>query len=87
MGRSIRLVGVGASSEGTVVGPAFVHIAGSIKPERENILEDEMETELVRFREAIEGVVRKLSETRGLVKESSGEEEAAIFDAQTPILR
>lgn len=83
MGRSVRLVGVGAS-EGTVVGPAFIHIAGSIKPERENILEDEIEPELERFREAIEGAVRKLSETRDRVKKSS-REEAAILDAHVEI--
>ena len=83
MGKSVRLVGVGAS-EGTVVGPAFIHIAGSIKPERENILEDEIEPELERFREAIEGAVRKLSETRDRVKKSS-REEAAILDAHVEI--
>ena len=79
-GKSVRLVGVGAS-EGAVVGPAFVHVAGELKPERENIPEDEIEAELERFQEAIEAVVRKLSETRDRLKESVGEEEAAIFDA------
>ena len=63
MGRSVRLVGVGAS-EGAVVGPAFVHLAEGLKPERENIPEDEIETELKRFQEATQAVVRKLSETR-----------------------
>ncbi len=76
----MRLVGVGAS-EGTVVGPVSVHVAGRLKPERENIREDEIEAELERFQEAIEAVVRKLSETRDRLKESAGEEDAAIFDA------
>jgi phosphotransferase system enzyme I (PtsI) len=80
VGRSVRLVGVGAS-EGAVVGPAFVHLAEGLKPERENIPEDEIETELKRFQEATQAVVRKLSETRDRLKESAEEEEAAIFDA------
>ncbi len=37
--KPVKLVGVGAS-EGAVVGPAFVHVAGELKPERESISED-----------------------------------------------
>ena len=51
VGKSVRLTGVGAS-EGTVVGPAFVHVAGGLKPERENISGDEIDTELERFQES-----------------------------------
>ncbi|HZB84258.1 MAG TPA: phosphoenolpyruvate--protein phosphotransferase [Rubrobacteraceae bacterium] len=84
VGKPVRLTGVGAS-EGTVVGPAFVHVAGGLKPERENISGDEIDAELERFQEAIEAVVTKLSETRDRLKESAGEEEAAIFDAHVEI--
>jgi phosphoenolpyruvate-protein phosphotransferase (PTS system enzyme I) len=84
VGKSVRLTGVGAS-EGTVVGPAFVHVAGGLKPERENISGDEIDAELERFQEAIEAIVTKLSETRDRLKESAGEEEAAIFDAHVEI--
>jgi len=85
-GKSVRLVGIGAS-EGVAVGPAFVHAAGELKPERESISEDEVEAELERFRGAIEAVTKKLSETRDRIKGTSGEEEAAIFDAHIEMAR
>jgi len=84
--KPVRLVGVGAS-EGAVVGPAFVYAAGKLEPERESISEGEVEDELERFREAIEAVAEKLSETRDRLEESAGEEEAAIFDAHVELAR
>ena len=82
----VKLVGVGAS-EGAVVGPAFVHFAGELKPERESISKDEVENELERFRRAVETVSKKLSETRDRLRETAGEEEAAIFDAHVELAR
>ena len=82
----VKLVGVGAS-EGAVVGPAFVHFAGELKPERESISKDEVENELERFRGAVETVSKKLSETRDRLREAAGEEEAAIFDAHVELAR
>ena len=82
----VKLVGVGAS-EGAVVGPAFVHFAGELKPERESISKDEVENELERFRGAVEAVSKKLSETRDRLREAAGEEEAAIFDAHVELAR
>src|SRR5919202_1940111 len=83
--RPVKLAGIGAS-EGAVVGPAFVHVAGELRPERESITEDEVEAELERFRGAIETVSKRLSETRDRLEESGGEEEAAIFDAHVELV-
>src|SRR5919202_4728332 len=83
--RPVKLVGIGAS-EGAVVGPAFVHVAGELRPERESITEGEAEAELERFRGAIETVSKRLSETRDRLEESGGEEEAAIFDAHVELV-
>lgn len=77
---SVRLAGVGAS-EGVVVGPVFVHAPGELEPERKTIPEDTVEAELARYREAVETVSRKLSETGEQLRESGAEEEAAIFEA------
>ena len=82
----VKLVGVGAS-EGAVVGPAFVHFAEELKPERESISKGEVENELERFRGAVETVSKKLSETRDRLREATGEEEAAIFDAHVELAR
>jgi phosphoenolpyruvate-protein phosphotransferase (PTS system enzyme I) len=82
----VKLVGVGAS-EGAVVGPAFVHFAGELRPERESISKGEVEKELERFRGAVETVSKKLSETRDRLREAAGEEEAAIFDAHVELAR
>ena len=83
--RPVKLAGIGAS-EGAVVGPAFVHVAGELRPERESITEGEVEAELERFRGAIETVSKRLSETRDRLEESGGEEEAAIFDAHVELV-
>src|SRR5919199_7027823 len=82
----VKLVGVGAS-EGAVVGPAFVHSAGELEPERESISKGEVENELERFRGAVETVSKELSETRDRLREAAGEEEAAIFDAHVELAR
>jgi phosphotransferase system enzyme I (PtsI) len=75
-----RIVGV-AASEGVAVGPVFVHVRGELEPERENISEDAVEEELGRFQNAVEAVVRKLSETADRLREDGGEGEAGIFEA------
>jgi len=82
----VKLVGLGAS-EGAVVWPAFVHFAEELKPERESISKGEVENELKRFRGAVETVSKKLSETRDRLREATGEEEAAIFDAHVELAR
>jgi phosphotransferase system enzyme I (PtsI) len=74
-----KLTGVGAS-EGVAVGPAFAHVHGALRPEREDIPEDALEEELERFHSAVKAVVRKLSETADQLR-GSGSEEAGIFDA------
>ena len=76
----VKLTGV-AASEGVAVGPAFAHVPNDLKPERESISKDAVEEELKRFQDAVEAVVRKLSETANQFRESGSEEEAAIFDA------
>src|SRR5215216_259903 len=75
-----RLSGVGAS-EGVAVGPAFVHLAGELEPERSDIPEEAVEEELERFRRAVEAVAGKLTETSERLSESRSEEEAGIFEA------
>jgi len=80
MSEPVKLFGVGAS-EGAVVGPAFIHTVEELEPERESISEDEIEAELQHFQEAVEAVTKKLSETGERLRESAGEEEAAIFEA------
>jgi len=75
-----RLSGVGAS-EGVAVGPAFVHLAGELEPERSDIPEEAVEEELERFRRAVEAVAGKLTETSERLSESGSEEEAGIFEA------
>ena len=75
-----RLSGVGAS-EGVAVGPAFVHLAGELEPERSDIPEEAVEEELERFGRAVEAVAGKLTETSERLSESGSEEEAGIFEA------
>ena len=75
-----RIAGV-AASEGVAVGPVFVHARRGLEPERESISEDKVEEELGRFRNAVETVVQKLSETAERLRESGSEKEAGIFDA------
>ena len=75
----MKLSGVGAS-EGVAVGPAFVPQTGRPEPERTRIDEGEVEVELRRFRDAVEVVVGKISETADGLRESGNEDEAGIFD-------
>ena len=75
----MKLSGVGAS-EGVAVGPAFVPQTGRPEPERTRIDEGEVEVELQRFRDAVEVVVRRISETADGLRESGNEDEAGIFD-------
>ena len=84
MSEPVKLFGVGAS-EGTVVGPAFIHTVEELEPERESISEDEIEAELQHFQEAVEAVTKRLSETGERLRESAGEEEAAIFEAHVEL--
>jgi phosphoenolpyruvate-protein phosphotransferase (PTS system enzyme I) len=73
------LTGIGAS-EGVALGPAFVPATGKPAPERERITEDEIESELQRFRVAVEAVAGNLSETGDRLRASGSEEEAGIFE-------
>jgi len=75
----VKLSGVGAS-EGVAVGPAFVPRRGGPEPERTSIDEGEVEAELRRFRDAVEVVVGRISETADGLRESGNEDEAGIFD-------
>jgi phosphoenolpyruvate-protein phosphotransferase len=76
----VKLDGV-AASEGAALGPAFVHVPTEPKPERESISKDALEDELKRFKNAIEAVVRDLSETAERLREGGSESEAGIFEA------
>jgi phosphoenolpyruvate-protein phosphotransferase (PTS system enzyme I) len=76
----VKLDGV-AASEGAALGPSFVHVPHELKPERESISKDAVEDELKSFTNAIEAVVRDLSETAERLREGGGEKEAGIFDA------
>jgi len=75
----VKLTGIGAS-EGVALGPAFVPATGKLAPERERITEDEIESELQRFRVAVEAVAGNLSETGDRLRASGSEEEAGIFE-------
>jgi phosphotransferase system enzyme I (PtsI) len=75
----VKLTGIGAS-EGVAVGPAFVPQTGRPEPERHRITEDELEAELQRFRNAVEAVVGRLSETIEELRRSGHEDEAGIFE-------
>jgi phosphoenolpyruvate-protein phosphotransferase (PTS system enzyme I) len=81
-----RITGV-AASDGVAVGPVFVYVVEELEPERERIPEDAVEAELARFRNAVEAVVRRLSETGDRLRESGGEEEAGIFEAHVEMAR
>jgi phosphoenolpyruvate-protein phosphotransferase (PTS system enzyme I) len=81
-----RITGV-AASDGVAVGPVFVYAVEELEPERERIPEDAVEAELARFRNAVEAVVRRLSETGDRLRESGGEEEAGIFEAHVEMAR
>jgi phosphoenolpyruvate-protein phosphotransferase len=76
----VKLDGV-AASEGAALGPAFVHVPHELKLERESISKDAVEDELKRFKNAIEAVVRDLSETAERLREGGSESEAGIFEA------
>jgi phosphoenolpyruvate-protein phosphotransferase (PTS system enzyme I) len=75
----VKLTGIGAS-QGVAVGPAFVPATGKPEPDRDRITEDEVETQLQRFTEAVETVVGNISETGDRLRASGSEEEAGIFD-------
>jgi phosphoenolpyruvate-protein phosphotransferase (PTS system enzyme I) len=75
----MKLTGIGAS-EGAAVGPAFVPKTGRPEPERDRIAEDEIDAELQRFRNAVEAVVGRLSETIEGMRQSGNEDEAGIFE-------
>ena len=81
-----RITGV-AASEGVALGPVFVHVFEGLEPERERIPEDAVEAELKRFRDAVEAVVRRLSETGDRLRASDDEEEAGIFEAHVEMAR
>jgi phosphoenolpyruvate-protein phosphotransferase (PTS system enzyme I) len=81
-----RITGV-AASEGVALGPVFVHVFEGLEPERERIPEDAVEAELKRFRDAVEAVVRRLSETGDRLRASDDEEEADIFEAHVEMAR
>ena len=81
-----RITGV-AASEGVALGPVFVHVFEGLEPERERIPEDAVEAELKRFRDAVEAVVRRLSETGDRLWESNDEKEAGIFEAHVEMAR
>jgi phosphoenolpyruvate-protein phosphotransferase (PTS system enzyme I) len=76
----VKLNGV-AASEGVTLGPAFVHVTSAPKPERETLPREAVEEELTRFRNAVEAVVRELSETAERLREGGSESEAGIFEA------
>jgi phosphoenolpyruvate-protein phosphotransferase (PTS system enzyme I) len=76
---AVKLTGIGAS-QGVAVGPAFVPATGKPEPDRDRITEDEVETQLQRFKEAVETVVGNISETGDRLRASGSEEEAGIFD-------
>jgi phosphotransferase system enzyme I (PtsI) len=76
----VKLDGV-AASEGVTLGPAFVHVTSAPKPERETIPREAVEEELTRFRNAVEAVVRELSEAAERLREGGSESEAGIFEA------
>lgn len=80
----VRLEGV-AASEGIAVGPAFVHAPDELHPARKEISPEEVEYELLRFREAVGVVVGKLTGVGERLRESVGEEEAAIFELHAGI--
>jgi len=75
----VKLTGIGAS-EGVAVGPAFVPATGRPEPERARIKEEEVESELQRFKDAAEAVADKLSATGDELRASGSEEEAGIFE-------
>jgi phosphoenolpyruvate-protein phosphotransferase (PTS system enzyme I) len=75
----VKLTGIGAS-EGVAVGPAFVPASGRPEPERDRITEGEVEAELQRFRDAVETVAGRLSETGERLRASGSEDEAGIFE-------
>jgi phosphotransferase system enzyme I (PtsI) len=79
-----KLTGVGAS-EGVAVGPVFVHAGGELEPERKTIPESAVQSELDRFRRAVEAVVGTLSEAGERLSASGNEEEAAIFEAHVEL--
>ena len=82
MANYVKLDGV-AASEGVAVGPAYVHTARALEPERESIPEGAVEEEKGRFHEAVEAVVKKLSATAQGLREGGNESEAAIFEAHS----
>jgi len=80
----VKVKGVGAS-EGVAVGPAFVHAGEEPEPERQQISEANVEEELEGFRQAVEAVVARLSETARRLSASGNEDEAAIFEAHVEL--
>jgi phosphoenolpyruvate-protein phosphotransferase (PTS system enzyme I) len=80
----VKLTGIDAS-EGVAVGPAFVPDEGEPVPGRERIAEGEVESELQRFRDAVEAVSGRLANTGERLRESGSEDEAGIFEAHVEL--
>jgi phosphotransferase system enzyme I (PtsI) len=77
--RLIRGIGV---SPGVAFGPAMIVRLDVADFPNRSIEEDEIESEIVRLRLAVEGVAETLSRLRDRVLHRAGREESHIFDAQ-----
>ena len=75
----MKLTGVGAS-DGVAVGPAFVPATGRPEPERTRIEGGEVDAELRRFKDAVQAVAGRISETVDGLRTSGNEDEAGIFE-------
>src|SRR5215216_2525372 len=75
----MKLTGIGAS-EGVAVGPAFVPATCTPEPERKQITQSEVESEVQRFRDATKAVAGRLSATGDRLRASGSEKEAGIFE-------
>jgi len=85
IGHARTIEGIPASP-GIVVGKAFILDAERPHVPEELIAADQIESEVARFREAIEDTKVLLRRLRGELEEELGENQAAIFDAHLMIL-
>ncbi|MEZ6058240.1 MAG: phosphoenolpyruvate--protein phosphotransferase [Planctomycetaceae bacterium] len=76
-----------AASPGVGIGPALVFGAGSFHVPRQYTTHDAIDTEVARFRVALENVCQELVENERLVTERIGSQCGAIFDAHLQIAR
>jgi phosphotransferase system enzyme I (PtsI) len=86
MGGPVTLIGI-AASPGIAIGRCWTIDRRKVRTPRRKLLPEEIDAELLRFRNAIERSDRQLAEVREKVEKAEGTEHAAIIDMHRLMLK